>query len=55
MNNEYRKLIKAAREADISIIEFRMAAILLSINGIKNALEFIEHFKKKSPQQSLKL
>ena len=42
MNNK-RRLIKALRDAQIPPdYHWRMAAILLAVNGIDNALEFVD-------------
>ena len=41
-----KKLTKALREAKATPIQVRMAAILLAVNGLENALEFIEKTKQ---------
>lgn len=42
MTTDTRRLIKAARAARLTPIQLRMAAILLAVNGIENALEFVQ-------------
>lgn len=42
MSADTRRLLKAARAAGLTPLQLRMAAILLAVNGIENALEFVQ-------------
>lgn len=45
---EYRKLAKALREARVTAIQWRMAVILLQVNGITSALDYVVGLKLKT-------
>ncbi|MBN2129043.1 MAG: hypothetical protein JW741_06075 [Sedimentisphaerales bacterium] len=40
-HTDKRRLVKALREIDASVIQWKMAFILYNVNGIENALEFV--------------
>jgi len=39
--NDSKRLLKALRQVNATPIQARMAAILLAVNGLENALEFV--------------
>ena len=46
-----QKLAKALEEIKATPLQWKMAGMLLSINGLNNALGFIEKIKLKEPEQ----
>jgi len=50
-----QKLAKALKEIKATPLQWKMAGMLLSINGLNNALGFVEQIKPKEPEQLNKL
>jgi len=46
-----QKLAKALEEIKATPLQWKMAGMLLSINGLNNALGFVEKIKPKEPEQ----
>lgn len=44
--NSKKRLLKAIRETEASAIQAKMAAILLAVNGIDSALEYLKFVSK---------
>ena len=47
-----RILVKALREVDANYIQMKMAATLLAINGIENALEFVHKIPELNTKEA---
>lgn len=41
-----RRLTQALREAEANTLQGRMAAILLAVNGLDNALEYVDSLRQ---------
>ena len=48
---EVKQLVKALREIGADTTILKMASILLAVNGIENALEFVARFEKPKIKQ----
>ena len=46
-----QKLAKALEEIKATPLQWKMAGMLLSINGLDNALGFVEKIRTKEPEQ----
>ena len=46
-----KKLAKALEEIKATPLQWKMAGMLLSINGINNAMGFVDMIKPKPPEQ----
>ena len=46
-HHDKQRLIKALRQAQATPVQVKMAAILLAVNGLPNALEFVPGLVKK--------
>lgn len=49
LSRDKKKLVDALRCARASMIQVRMVAILLGVNGIDNAMAFIAKIRKARP------
>lgn len=52
MTRDERRVAKALKEAKSSQIEIRMAFILLAVNGLDNALGYVERARQKREEGS---
>ena len=46
-----KKLMKALEGMKATPVQWKMAAILLNVNGIDNAMDFVDKIKPKAPEQ----
>jgi len=52
MGRDERRLIKALQQHHVTLMEVRMASIILACNGIEDALKYVSGLTSTAPDQA---